>query len=253
MKKCPKCGNPSYDGAPFCGNCGYKFPKPKVVAPKEESIFAKEQPKVKKEKSKVKKEKPKAVEKKTDDNDNNYDDSVIGIIKKNKLLIGAIVIVTLIVICGIILTAPSHDNHPVTTSDNGKYSADGVSFNYPKTWKKLNDTDPEREGAVFFKNDNNTVIELYNVTSNATSLKEITQERISAAMQNGSYIDTVRTITIDGRNSSEIIIENADGNYDRYISMLSKGELYVFKISGDSVNSVTSPDIESAINSADIA
>ena len=29
-EKCPECGNPSYDGAPVCGNCGYKFPKPKV-------------------------------------------------------------------------------------------------------------------------------------------------------------------------------------------------------------------------------
>ncbi|WP_305515600.1 zinc ribbon domain-containing protein [Methanobrevibacter sp. V14] len=47
MKKCPECGNPSYDGAPICGNCGYNFPKPKVVAPKSEDIFQKE-PKVEK-------------------------------------------------------------------------------------------------------------------------------------------------------------------------------------------------------------
>ena len=39
MKKCPECGNPSYDGAPVCGNCGYKFPKPKVKAPIQEDIF----------------------------------------------------------------------------------------------------------------------------------------------------------------------------------------------------------------------
>lgn len=47
MKKCPECGNPSYDGAPVCGNCGYNFPKPKVVAPKSEDIFQQE-PKKKK-------------------------------------------------------------------------------------------------------------------------------------------------------------------------------------------------------------
>ena len=41
MKKCPECGNPSYDGAPVCGNCGFKFPKPKVAAPRQESIFEK--------------------------------------------------------------------------------------------------------------------------------------------------------------------------------------------------------------------
>ena len=40
MKKCPECGNPSYDGAPACGNCGYKFPKMKPSAPKKE-IFDK--------------------------------------------------------------------------------------------------------------------------------------------------------------------------------------------------------------------
>ena len=42
MKKCPECGNPSYDGAPVCGNCGFKFPKQKVAAPKGEDIFQKE-------------------------------------------------------------------------------------------------------------------------------------------------------------------------------------------------------------------
>uniref|UniRef100_UPI003182C382 zinc ribbon domain-containing protein n=2 Tax=Methanobacteriaceae TaxID=2159 RepID=UPI003182C382 len=42
MKKCPECGNPSYDGAPVCGNCGYKFPKSKSIVPKGEDIFKKE-------------------------------------------------------------------------------------------------------------------------------------------------------------------------------------------------------------------
>ena len=48
MKKCPECGNPSYDGAPVCGNCGFVFPKQKVAAPKKESIFEKEPQKEKK-------------------------------------------------------------------------------------------------------------------------------------------------------------------------------------------------------------
>ena len=47
MKKCPECGNPSYDGAPACGNCGYKFPKMKPSAPKKE-IFDKAPEKKKK-------------------------------------------------------------------------------------------------------------------------------------------------------------------------------------------------------------
>ena len=52
MKKCPECGNPSYDGAPVCGNCGYKFPKSKSIVPKGEDIFKKEP------KKEPKKEKP---------------------------------------------------------------------------------------------------------------------------------------------------------------------------------------------------
>ena len=48
MKKCPECGNPSYDGAPACGNCGYKFPKMKPSAPKKE-IFDKAPEKKKKQ------------------------------------------------------------------------------------------------------------------------------------------------------------------------------------------------------------
>ena len=42
MKKCPECGNPSYDGAPVCGNCGYNFPKPKSSVPRNEDIFQQE-------------------------------------------------------------------------------------------------------------------------------------------------------------------------------------------------------------------
>ena len=65
MKKCPECGNPSYDGAPACGNCGYKFPKMKPSAPKKE-IFDKAPEKKKKQFS--------------------DEESTIEIIKENKIL-----------------------------------------------------------------------------------------------------------------------------------------------------------------------
>ena len=81
MKKCPECGNPSYDGAPACGNCGYKFPKMKPSAPKKE-IFDKAPEKKKKQFS--------------------DEESTIEIIKENKILIGAIILITIIVICGIV-------------------------------------------------------------------------------------------------------------------------------------------------------
>lgn len=77
MKKCPECGNPSYDGAPACGNCGYKFPKMKPSAPKKE-IFDKAPEKKKKQFS--------------------DEESTIEIIKENKILIGAIILITIIVI-----------------------------------------------------------------------------------------------------------------------------------------------------------
>ena len=35
--------------------------------------------------------------------------------------------------------------------------------------------------------------------------------------------------------------------------MFSDGKLYVFKVTGDSVNTITANDIEQTINSADIA
>ena len=85
------------------------------------------------------------------------------------------------------------------------------------------------------------------------SLKEINQNRISHAQDSGSYVELVETITLDGRNASNIILENSDGNYSRFVSMFTDGELYVFKISGDSINSITSEDISNTINSADIA
>jgi len=232
VKKCPECGNPSYDGAPVCGNCGYEFPKPKNIAPKSEDIFERK-PEVKKDTN---------------------EKSVTTILKEKKLLIGAIVLLTIIVICGIVLIGNSNEsNSPMQMNELSEYSGGGFSFDYPNTWKTINGTDGDHLGAVFFQNDNNTTIEYYNVTSDSTSLKEINQQRITVAQTNGDYVELVDTVTLDGRNSSNIILENADGNYTRYVSMFSDGELYVFKISGDSINSITAEDIESTIKSADIA
>ena len=248
MKKCPECGNPSYDGAPICGNCGYKFPKVKVVAPKREDIFQKE-PEVKKEDKK---------KKESNSKQSNNDDSAINIIRNNKVLIGAIVLITLIVICGIFLAgnnnSKSNDSVPaIQSNDLLEYSAGDFSFKYPDTWKEVNGTDIEHPGAVFFQNEDNVTIEFYNITSDAKSLKEITQQRISYAQGNGDYVELVETVTLDGRNSSNILIENADGDYTRYISMFSEGELYVFKLTGSAENDVNSESIESVISSADIA
>ena len=96
MKKCPECGNPSYDGAPVCGNCGYKFPKPKTKVIKEESIFDKA-PEPKKPST---------------------DESTVNILKEKKLVIGAILIITLIVICGIVLTGSHHNNNSSVSSND---------------------------------------------------------------------------------------------------------------------------------------
>ena len=231
MKKCPECGNPSYDGAPICGNCGYKFPKPKVDTPKREDIFQKE----------------KKVEKSSND------ESTINILKQNKLIIGIIILITLIVICGIILTGSNNNSSTIQTNDLVEYKSGDFSFKHPGNWEEFTGNDSDHPGAKFFKNKNNVIIEYYNTTSDATSLKEITQERINYAQSNGAYVDLVETITLDGRNSSNMILENADGNYTRYVSMFSDGKLYVFKINGESVNAVTSDDINTMINSADIA
>jgi hypothetical protein len=238
VKKCPECGNPSYDGAPVCGNCGYTFPKPKVAPPKKEDIFQ---------------EKPR-LEKKTDD------DGIITIIKKNKLVIGTILLITLIVICGIVIMGSSNNNtssnsNPViqSTNDLVEFDEGEFSFKYPSTWKQVNGSDEEHTDAVFFQNENNATIEFYNISTDANSLKDITQQRISHAQEGGDYVELVETITLDGRNSSNMLIENADGDYTRYVSMFSDGRLYVFKVTGSSENSLTSEDIESAIKSADIA
>ena len=84
-------------------------------------------------------------------------------------------------------------------------------------------------------------------------VSQINQQRIEYAQQNGSYVELVETVKLDGRNGSNIILENADGDYTRYVSMFSDGKLYVFKINGESINSITTSDINSMINSADIA
>ena len=238
MKKCPECGNPSYDGAPVCGNCGYKFPKPKVVAPKREDIFQKE-----------------PEEKKSSD-----DESILNILKQNKLLIGAIVLITLLVIGGIFLMGNNNSksgtgSNPILQSSGNdllEHKESDFSFKYPSTWEQVNGTDSEHEDAVFFVNEDNVTIEFYNITSSANSLKEITQQRITHAQDQGDYVELVETITLDGRNSSNMLLETADGDYTRYVSMFSDGKLYVFKVMGQSENSITSESINNAISSADI-
>ena len=127
------------------------------------------------------------------------------------------------------------------------------SFKYPSSWEGVSGSDAEHPGAKFFQNEENVTIEFYNISSDASSLKDITQQRISHAQEGGDYVELVETITLDGRNSSNMLLENADGDYTRYVSMFSDGKLYVFKVTGSSENSLTSEDIESAIKSADIA
>ena len=245
MKKCPECGNPSYDGAPVCGNCGYKFPKMKKTTQKREDIF-------KKEPKKPKEDKKQKTDKKT-----STDESTINILKKNKLLIGGIVLITLIVICGIFLTGSNTNSKspsPIQVGDDlAEFSEGEFSFKYPKDWTEINGTDVDHTGAKFFDNGKNAIIEYYNVTSEFSTVKEITKQRINYAQQHGDSIELVETVTLDGRNSSNIVLENADGDYTRYVSMFSDGTLYVFKITGDSVNTITSDDITQTINSADIA
>ena len=236
MKKCPECGNPSYDGAPVCGNCGYKFPKQKVAAPKSEDIFQQE---------------PKA-EKDTNDED------TISIIKNNKLIIGAIILITLIVICGIVLMGTGNNNNnsssPLQATANAmEYSTGDFSFKYSDDWTEINETDLEHAGAKFFQNKNNVTIEYYNVTSSADSIKEISQGILTSAQGKGAYVELVETITLDGRNSSNIVLEDADGDYTRYVSMFTEGVTHVFKVNGDSMNAVSSEDVDSVINTANIA
>ena len=49
-----------------------------------------------------------------------------------------------------------------------------------------------------------------------------------------------------------MIVENADGDYTRYVSIFTDGKLYVFKITGNSLNNVNSETITNAILSAHI-
>ncbi|MBR5954326.1 MAG: zinc ribbon domain-containing protein [Methanobrevibacter sp.] len=227
MKKCPECGNPSYDGAPVCGNCGYKFPKPKVKAPVQENIFE-DRPIIDK---------------------SGNEESTLQIIKDNKIVIGAILLITLIVIGIIIATGPSNDT---TTDVNGfnKYSDANFTFSYPSAWNEANGTDELHSGAIFFEGSNGTEIEYYNVTSDFSSISEINTQRASAAQGSNANINTIQSIEINGQNASDVILENSDGSFTRYVSLLNNGNLYAFKIDGKTIGDVTSGEIESVLQTA---
>ena len=230
MKKCPKCGNPSYDGAPVCGNCGYNFPKPKTTVPRSEDIFLQEP---KKEKT-----------------SNNED--TLTIIKENKVVIGIILIVTIIIICGIVLAGMNNSNSTLNNDDLIEYNANNFSFKYPKSWKVLNSSDVNYAGAKFFQNENNVTIEFYNTTGTDVSLKLVAQDIIDYAQNNAAYVELVETIQLDGSNSSNIIIENPDGNFTRFVSMFNNDQIFVFKITGKNIDLLESEDINATLMTADI-
>lgn len=252
MKKCPECGNASYDGAPVCGNCGYKFSKSAI--PKRKSIFQ-DSRKDKKLKAKPKikaKVKPKSeIKKKTKPKTSSNDDDVITILKDNKLLIGAILLITVIAISAIVLTS-NGNTPPQKNSDVKQYSEAGFSFNYPTTWKQINGTDIDHPSSVYFESPDGEIVQYYNVSSDYTSLKEVTKDRITNALNDGSYVDTIQTITVDSRNAADTIFESSSGDYTRYISILSDGTLHVFKIYGDSINTVNSNEITKILDSTHI-
>lgn len=220
MKKCPECGNPSYDGAPACGNCGYKFPKPKPVAPKVDNIF-KESEIIHKSES----------------------EDILTILYENRLVIGIILLITIIAIVGIVLTGSG--NNPTPLKNLVNYSEADFSFNYPISWKKSNYNDSYRDNSVILEK-NGTTIQFYNVTNEYSSLKELTMERISNAQYEGNYIDTIQNININKKNASDVILVNENGNYTRYVSFLDNGKVYVFKIVG---NNVKSSEISNILNS----
>lgn len=241
MKKCPECGNPSYDGAPVCGNCGYVFPKQKPVVQKKKSIFE-DNP------EQVTREKPKA-------NKPSNEPSVIDIIKEKKLIIGIILLITLIVICGIFITGSNNNNsssQTIQTGDLAEYAAGDFSFKYPSSWEQVNLTDEDRENAIFFETDDNVTVEHYNVTSEAVTLDEVNEERLNYALYNGYSVKLLDTITVADRNASNIILTNGDEGYSRYVSLFGDEGLYVFKVSGDSIDSITSDSINSMLNSVTI-
>lgn len=229
MKKCPECGNPSYDGAPVCGNCGYKFPKPKVKAHKDEDIFE-DRPIIKK---------------------SGNEPSTLEIIKENKLVIGAILLVTIVVIGIIIATGPTTDTSTKIEGLN-KFSDAKISFSYPSNWNEMNGTDELHGGAIFFEGSNGTTVEYYNVTSEFSSIYEINNQRISAAQANGDKINTVLLDQTNGTNISNIILENYDGSFTRYVSFLTGNDLNVFKINGKTMNDVSSSEIETVLGSVRI-
>jgi hypothetical protein len=223
VKKCPECGNPSYDGAQICGNCGHKFPKPKPIIPKEEK-----------------------VEVETNDED------LISILKEKKLIIGIILLVTIIAICGIVISGNVNEITE-TASTLTTFSENGLSFNYPSDWVETNLSDLDHPSSVFFKNKENTTIQYYNISSNYASLNELTNQRISNAQFYGNYINTIQIVSIDGVNASNIILENPDGTSIRYVSILSDGTLYIYKISGDSLDAINSNDISNMLKSIKIS
>ncbi len=236
MKKCPECGNASYDGALVCGNCGYKFSKHKVTQPKKTNIFQEEP-------------KEKSIKKSSNQQ------STLEIIKEKKLIIGAIIIITAIIICGIVISGnynPTLSTNTNTNDNTVKVSEAGFTFSHPTSWSKINGEDSDHTNALYFNTGNNTIVEYYNVSSSYTSLKEITQERISYAQENGDYIDSVQTITLDHRNASDIVLEDSNGNYIRFVSLFSDGKLYVYKITGDSANNVNSQAVNSVLNTSHI-
>jgi len=219
VKKCPKCDNPSYDGAAKCGNCGYKFPKPKQQIEAE-----------------------KAKKKESGD-----DEDIKTILIDNWKLIGAILLITVIAISAIVLTG-SGNNGGIGDNEDNTFSGSGISFTYPLNWKMTNSTS-DKDGSTIFKSSTGNTIEYYNASAGSTSLHDLTEQRISNAQYFGSSIVHIIPTSVDNSNGTDIVMKNTDGSYSRYVSILNNGVFQVLKIDGKSIDDVNSDEINNVIKS----
>ena len=76
---------------------------------------------------------------------------------------------------------------------------------------------------------------------------ELNTQRATSAQGSNAKINTIQPIQINGQNASNVILENSNGNFTRYVSLLNNGKIYVFKIDGKTMNDVTSNEIESVL------
>ncbi len=191
-----------------------------------------------------------------EDEKTEYGFSFLNKISRRTIGIFVIIIIALAIIVaagGLLESNSHHQNAP--TLGPGNYTSAEVVFSFPTNWSHYNSTNGEsNQGEISFRTDDGTVIGFSCVNNSRITLKDITNSINQTAHSLKGKIISVESITINGENATDIVINTTGHGYSRYICVIHDNTYYTWVINNHKsdnlyLSAVYTPEINSMIES----